>query len=184
MIDTQVMMEQARAALADRPLVVLVLTFASMWACARMGAWLATRRLVDLELEGRSGFGVVMTATLTLLALIIGFTFSMALTRYDERKTRRKWDGENLLAAAVEENRVISAAEKRNHLIEQARLHADVAMLGALTSFRNFQRCKLPRKQFEEKERSRELKRRRAGQSRADRDIAGNFRVKSIHRHA
>jgi len=87
MIDTQVMMEQARAALADRPLVVLVLTFASMWACARMGAWLATRRLVDLELEGRSGFGVVMTATLTLLALIIGFTFSMALTRYDERKT-------------------------------------------------------------------------------------------------
>ena len=104
--------------------------------------------------------------------------------RHDERKTWRKWDSENLLAAAVEENRVISAAEKRNHLIEQARLHADVAMLGALTRFRNFQRCKLPRKQFEEKERSRELKRRRAGQSRADRDIAGNFRVKSIHRHA
>jgi len=86
MSDVQVVMEQARAALADRPLVVLVLTYVSMWAFARLGAWLATRRLVDLELEGRSIFGVVSTATLTLLALIIGFTFSMALSRYDERK--------------------------------------------------------------------------------------------------
>jgi len=86
MSDFQVVMEQVRTALADRPLVVLVLTYVSMWVFARLGAWLATRRLVDLELEGRSVFGVVSTATLTLLALIIGFTFSMALSRYDERK--------------------------------------------------------------------------------------------------
>jgi uncharacterized membrane protein len=86
MSDVQVVMEQARAALADRPLVVLVLTYVSMWAFARLGGWLARRRLVDLELEGRSVFGVVSTATLTVLALIIGFTFSMALSRYDERK--------------------------------------------------------------------------------------------------
>ena len=71
MSDFQVVMEQARAALADRPLIVLVLTYVSMWTFARLGAWLATRRLVDLELEGRSVFGVVSTATLTLLALII-----------------------------------------------------------------------------------------------------------------
>ena len=82
----QAVMEQARAALVDRPLVVLVLTYVSMWAFARLGGWLARRRLVDLELEGRSVFGVVSTATLTVLALIIGFTFSMALSRYDERK--------------------------------------------------------------------------------------------------
>src|SRR5438067_13883041 len=56
-------------------------------------------------------------------------------------------------------------------------------MLGALTRFRDFQWCQLPWKQFEEKKRSRELKRRRAGQSRADRDIASDFRVKSAHRH-
>ena len=86
MSDFQGVMEQARAALADRPLVVLVLTYVSMWTFARLGAWLATRQLVDLELEGRSVFGVVSTATLTLLALIVGFTFSMALSRYDERK--------------------------------------------------------------------------------------------------
>ncbi len=36
--------------------------------------------------DEREDFGVVQTATLTLLALIIGFTFSMALSRYDQRK--------------------------------------------------------------------------------------------------
>ena len=35
--------------------------------------------LADLEL--------IVTSTLTLLGLIIGFTFSMAITRYDQRKT-------------------------------------------------------------------------------------------------
>jgi hypothetical protein len=37
------------------------------------------------EEEGED-FGIVQTATLTLLALIIGFTFSMAVSRYDQRK--------------------------------------------------------------------------------------------------
>jgi hypothetical protein len=84
--DTEAVMEELRAALADRPFVVLVLTFVTMWIAARVGAWLARRRIVDLEQEGRNAFNVVSTATLTLLALIIGFTFSMALTRYDQRK--------------------------------------------------------------------------------------------------
>jgi hypothetical protein len=86
MSDFQMMLEQARTGLADRPLVVLLLTFVLMWLFARIGGWLARRRVVDVELEGRSVFGVVVTATLTLLALIVGFTFSMALSRYDERK--------------------------------------------------------------------------------------------------
>jgi hypothetical protein len=34
----------------------------------------------------REDFGVIQAATLTLLALIVGFTFSMALNRYDQRK--------------------------------------------------------------------------------------------------
>jgi len=35
----------------------------------------------------RDDFGVIQAATLTLLALIIGFSFSMAISRYDLRKT-------------------------------------------------------------------------------------------------
>jgi len=34
----------------------------------------------------REDFNVIQAATLTLLALIVGFTFSMALNRYDQRK--------------------------------------------------------------------------------------------------
>ncbi len=78
------MLEQLRSALADRPLVVLVLTFLAMWLAAVVGAVLARKRA--FVLDGREVAVVVETAILTLLALIIGFTFSMALTRYDQRK--------------------------------------------------------------------------------------------------
>ena len=36
--------------------------------------------------DEREDFGLVQTATLTLLGLIIGFSFSMAIGRYDQRK--------------------------------------------------------------------------------------------------
>ena len=78
------MLEQVRSALADDPPVVLVVTFLAMWLAAAIGARLARRRI--FALEGREVSIVVETAILTLLALIIGFTFSMALTRYDQRK--------------------------------------------------------------------------------------------------
>jgi len=39
-----------------------------------------------MEAEEREDFGVILAAALTLLGLIIGFTFSMAITRYDLRK--------------------------------------------------------------------------------------------------
>lgn len=78
------MLEHVRSLLADDPPVVLVVTFLSMWLAAAGGAWLARRRV--FALEGREVAMIVETAILTLLALIIGFTFSMALTRYDQRK--------------------------------------------------------------------------------------------------
>ena len=39
-----------------------------------------------LEEDIREDFGVILAATLTLLGLIIGFSFSMAMSRYDQRK--------------------------------------------------------------------------------------------------
>lgn len=39
-----------------------------------------------MEFDEREDFNTVLTATLTLLALIIGFSFSMAVSRYDQRK--------------------------------------------------------------------------------------------------
>jgi hypothetical protein len=71
--------------LLDHPLFVFVLSFLAMLLAAWVGRFYAGR-LQALESEAREGFGVIEAATLTLLGLIIGFSFSMALGRYDQRK--------------------------------------------------------------------------------------------------
>lgn len=69
----------------DYPALVFVVSFVLMWLSARLGAALL-RRFRKIEDEAREDFSVIQAATLTLLALIIGFTFSMAVGRYDQRK--------------------------------------------------------------------------------------------------
>ena len=48
--------------------------------------WWFRRRQGTLDAELRDDFGFILAATLTLLGLIIGFSFSMATSRYDQRK--------------------------------------------------------------------------------------------------
>jgi hypothetical protein len=66
------------------PFVVSALSFALLWLAALLGAVLRRKR--NLEADEREDFNLVIAATLTLLGLIIGFTFSMAVSRYDLRK--------------------------------------------------------------------------------------------------
>ena len=71
--------------LADNPLLVFVLSLAVLWVCAQLGVALRRSR----EAHGQRApetFTIILTASLTLLGLIIGFTFSMAINRYDMRK--------------------------------------------------------------------------------------------------
>jgi uncharacterized membrane protein len=69
----------------DYPLFVLFpIALATMLGATWLGGRYATRRAVTSD--QREEFNVVQTATLTLLGLIIGFTFSMAVSRYDLRK--------------------------------------------------------------------------------------------------
>ncbi len=69
----------------DNPLLVFVLSFCVLWLSTRMGASFL-RRQRKLEEDVREDFGVILAATLTLLGLIVGFSFSMAISRYDQRK--------------------------------------------------------------------------------------------------
>ena len=71
--------------LTNHPLLVLPVSFVALWLCARVGWWLLRRRF-SLEDEIREDFGFILGASLTLLGLIIGFSFSMATSRYDQRK--------------------------------------------------------------------------------------------------
>ena len=71
--------------LVNHPVLVFVVTVAVLAASARFGAALRKGR-DDMDEKERADYGIILAAILTLLALIIGFTFSMASTRYDQRK--------------------------------------------------------------------------------------------------
>ena len=76
----------ATVRLTDFPLLVfvtsLVLLMFSLWTGARL-----LRRWFVPSDNMREDFGIVLGASLTLLALLVGFSFSMAVSRYDQRKS-------------------------------------------------------------------------------------------------
>jgi hypothetical protein len=67
----------------DYPVVIFIAAAVAQWLAARFGDFVGRRRRgagVGAE------YDMVLGATLTLLALAIGFSLSMAVTRYDQRK--------------------------------------------------------------------------------------------------
>ena len=69
----------------DYPLLLLFpISFLTLAVATWFGSRVASRSTILRE--SPEDFSVIQTATLTLLGLIIGFTFSMALNRYDQRK--------------------------------------------------------------------------------------------------
>src|SRR5260221_8139024 len=71
--------------LTHYPLLVLGTAFVTLWLAYMTGSWLR-RNNPSAGDEHNEDIGVILAATLTLLALIIGFSFSMATNRYDQRK--------------------------------------------------------------------------------------------------
>jgi hypothetical protein len=68
------------------PFAALAVSFLMLWLSAYVGAFFRKRQPVPKE-GLLKDLDVISSATLTLLGLIIGFTFSMAISRYDQRKT-------------------------------------------------------------------------------------------------
>lgn len=67
------------------PFLILLISFVVLASSVRIGTRLRNRKVIEEDL--RADLDVVLAATLTLLGLIIGFTFSMAISRYDQRKS-------------------------------------------------------------------------------------------------
>jgi hypothetical protein len=74
--------------LLNYPLVVFASSLVVLWLALRLG--ILIRRLQPVPEDERDDLSVVTSASLTLLALIIGFTFSMAVSRYDQRKNHEE----------------------------------------------------------------------------------------------
>lgn len=70
--------------LLRQPFFLLIVAFVALWAAAHIGLTFRKKHhgLTD---EDTQDFTFIVGATLTLLGLIIGFTFSMAVSRYDQR---------------------------------------------------------------------------------------------------
>jgi hypothetical protein len=66
------------------PVYIFMLSFVLLWLSARIGWSLMRRHTMDEPV--REEFSFILTASLTLLGLLIAFSFSMAASRYDQRK--------------------------------------------------------------------------------------------------
>jgi hypothetical protein len=69
----------------DQPILFFLVSILALSISAWIGG-LFSQSLREASSEARSAFGIIEAATLTLLGLIVAFTFSMALNRYDQRK--------------------------------------------------------------------------------------------------
>src|SRR4051794_15873842 len=71
--------------LVERSGLFLLVSFIAFLASAWLGG-VVQRRWNLVKGDDRSELAIVQSAALTLLGLIVGFSFSMAVTRYDQRK--------------------------------------------------------------------------------------------------
>src|SRR5438552_3984151 len=87
--------------LLNYPRALFVVSFVTLWLASEIGVLLC-KWLRPLAEDERENYTIVLTATLTLLRLIIGFSFSMATGRYDQRKN---YEEEEANAIGTEYNR-------------------------------------------------------------------------------
>jgi hypothetical protein len=71
--------------IVDNPFLVFIISLAAQWGAAYVGH-LIGRRVRPVKPDEQEDFNTALNATLTLLALIVGFSFLMAVNRYDQRK--------------------------------------------------------------------------------------------------
>ena len=84
----------------DHPFIVLAVSFVLLWLASLVGYRLGVRMRNPGESTG-DDFKFVLGGTLTLLGLIIGFTFSMAVSRYDLRKNYEEQEANAIGTAYV-----------------------------------------------------------------------------------
>jgi hypothetical protein len=100
--------------LTHYPLLVFALALVTLWLASVAGSWLRRRNPGTAD-ERHEDLSVILGATLTLLALIIGFSFSMATNRYDQRKNFEEAEA-NAIGTEILRADLLSAADGANVL--------------------------------------------------------------------
>jgi hypothetical protein len=116
--------------LTDNPLIVFALALFVLWLSARIGSSFLKRRL-SLKEGVREDFSIILAATLTMLGLIIRFSFSMAISRYERRKNYEEEEANAIGTEYVRAN-LLPAADAGNINIPET-----VNTIGAVTIVRS-----------------------------------------------
>ena len=95
--------------LLDHPVIFLLVSLIVLGSATRLGVAMRIRH-GPLEGTRRSDFDIVLGATLTLLSLIVGFSFSMAASRYDLRKNYEEGEA-NAIGTAYARADLLPAAD-------------------------------------------------------------------------
>jgi hypothetical protein len=105
--------------IADFPLLVFAISLVVLWLSVQIGAFFG-RKLRPVQDDERDDLSIVINASLTLLALIIGFSFSMAVSRYDQRKNYEEEEANAIGTEYVRADLLPTAdAAKVRQLLEQ-----------------------------------------------------------------
>lgn len=93
----------------NQPSHILVISFIIFWAASLTGYWLGLRAH-KMGKETSDDLKLVLGGALTLLGLIVGFTFSMAVSRYDLRQVYEEGEA-NAIETEYERADLLPAAE-------------------------------------------------------------------------
>ena len=96
---------------------ILFSGFSLVALCLSVRAGISIRKMRNLEPEEREDFDLIVTATLTLLALIIGFSFSMAVSRYDQRKSYEEQEANAIGTEYARADLLSAPDEARVHVL-------------------------------------------------------------------
>jgi hypothetical protein len=91
------------------PFLALAFSFFVMWLSVWVGVFLRKRHQ-NIDQEVCRDLELILASTLTLLGLIIGFSFSMAINRYDQRKNYEEGEA-NAIGTEYLRADVLSAAD-------------------------------------------------------------------------
>jgi hypothetical protein len=101
--------------LLNHPLLLCAFSFFTLWLSVVIGALL--RKRWDLKGNAHGNYNVITAATLTLLALIVGFSFSMAINRYDQRKNYEEDEANAIGTEYVRADLLPAAYAERIHTL-------------------------------------------------------------------
>ena len=100
------------------PTLIFVITFFMLWLATWVGGRLGERQK-ELKEEMMPDFNIILGATLTLLGLIIGFSYSMATARYDQRKVYEEAEANAIGTEYVRADLLGPAAAQVKELLRQ-----------------------------------------------------------------